>query len=155
MLIKVVRKDMRTRRAASVSFNAGLSLIEMMFASGIVALTLSMVFGALVSLSDVSQSAERRAIAVTHLATVLETLQSLPYEDLRRYDPSALEGLAKGETVVAECFDASGAVVPLPLPPGAVQEALPNPLRVRATITWTVGRGRILSMSGWVLLARS
>lgn len=151
---------MRTRPANRTSPQAtarvaGLTLIEVMFASGIVALTLSMVFGALVSLSELSQSAERRAIAATHLSTLLETLRSLPYEVLRRYDPSVLEGLMNGETAAAECFDASGAAVPLPIPPDAVQEALPNPVRVRATITWTVGRGRILSMSGWALLARS
>ena len=99
---------MKTRPASRsgpqvISKVAGLTLIELMFALGIVALTLSLVFGALVHLSNLSQMAERRAIAATHLGTIVETLQTLPYEDLLHYDPSSFEGLARGETAIENC----------------------------------------------------
>ena len=138
-----------TRNPAS---NAGMSLDEVMFAMGILATTLSLLFGSLISISVVGKLNEEKAVANTALNSTLEELRGKPLKDLLLYAPDTPEKPGVERSVLLECYDADGTAVELPMDlavdpdSGALLEALPdlpNPLEVKATLLWTNEKGHV------------
>lgn len=138
-----------TRRTAN---NAGMSLVEVMFAMGILATTLSLLFGSLISISIVGQLNEEKAVANTALNSTLEELRGKSLKDLLLYVPESPEKPGVERTVLLECYDGDGVAVELPMDlavdasTGALLEPLPdlpNPLEVKATLLWTTAKGHV------------
>ena len=129
---------------------SGVTLIELMFAVGVLAVALSLLFGSLMSISLAGKVTQARGVAAVQLASVMEELQGLSYESLLEYVPPTLEGAGTTETVEINCFDASGAELALPVSSETLEglsEPLPNPLRVESTVTWYDERGHEYSFS--------
>lgn len=127
---------------------SGFTLIEIMLAAGVVALALSMLFGSMISIGVMGDVAESRADASTTLAGILEYTRVLDFEDMLTFVPPEIEGIGVKNVITLECYDAAGGPISLPLTvdgEGGELEIppLPNPLEVRATITWSDERGHV------------
>jgi len=132
--------------------NAGMSLVEVMFAMGILATTLSLLFGSLISISVVGKINEEKAVANTALSSTLEELRGKPLKDLLLYAPDTPDKPGVERSVLLECYDEDGTAIELPMDlavdpdSGALLEALPslpNPLEVKATLLWTNEKGHV------------
>lgn len=130
--------------------DAGMTLIELMFACGILAMALSMIFGSLIGISVVGRLSESRTAATTTLASLIEDIQSMSFNELIAYVPPPVEGPGVSHTVEVACvvageaneegLDDEVATVPLPIP-SSYEGPLPNPLEVRVTLTWHEANG--------------
>lgn len=132
--------------------NDGMTLIEIMFAMGILAATLSLLFGSLISISIVGRINEDKAVANTALNSTLEELRNKPLQDLLLYTPETPDHPGVERTVQLECYDDDGAAIAIPMDlevdaaSGALLEPLPdlpNPLEVKATLLWTNEKGHV------------
>lgn len=135
---------------------SGMTLLELMFACGVLALALSMIFGSLVSLSIIGQISEERTCANSAVASILEEVRSVSSDELRGYVPPAdlvMPGIS--QTVTVECVipgatSADGtagetAYVPLPLPTGS-EQAFPSPMEIRVTLSWQERGGHVFQV---------
>lgn len=131
--------------------NEGMSLVEVMFAMAILATTLSLLFGSLISISVVGRLNEEKAVADTAVNSTLEELRGKPLKDLLLFVPETPEKPGAERTILLECYDKDGAAISLPMDlsvdaNGVLQEALPdlpNPLEVKATLMWTTQSGHV------------
>ena len=96
---------------------SGLTLLELMLAAGVLALALAFLFGSLITMSLASGLTENRASAVTHLASVLEEIRGLSYNEMLAYEPPEFDNLAPTEAITVECFKDDGTSLELPIPP--------------------------------------
>jgi len=136
---------------------AGVTLLELMFASGVLAVSLAMLFGALVSINVLGGVSEERAVAASEIAGVLEHLRTLDYADLVAYQlPWSVTEPGTERALVVECFDADGGSLTLPLsvPEGEDPPVLPNPLEVKVTLLWANENGRAHVMSASTEIGR-
>jgi len=120
--------------------NSGFTLLELMFAGGIMAMSMSLLFGSLIGLSVTGGLTESQAIAVTHLSSVAEELNTMSFTQLAAYAPPTFGNLGSAETIEVRCQDASGAMLTLPVD-AATASNLPNPLTVQVVVTWQDQRG--------------
>jgi type II secretory pathway pseudopilin PulG len=126
--------------------NAGVTLLELMFASGVLALALSMLFGSLISISALSTIAEERTVAAAQVASVAEEVRNLNFDALIDYTPPPVGGPGVHRTVLIEVYDADGTAMPLPLAGGGgATPTLPNPVEVKITMVWETAGGRVYS----------
>jgi type II secretory pathway pseudopilin PulG len=133
---------------------SGMTLLELMFAAGVLGMALTLLFGSLLTISAVGGMAEGRGIAVTHLASVMEQLRALNYNEMLAYQPPGFTALGATEQVKVECFKDDGTTVQLPVAPGSLPTPLPNPARARCTISWYDQRGHALSLNASQLFYR-
>lgn len=132
---------------------AGFTLLEAMFAAGVLSLALSMLFGSLLTINVIGQLSESRTQAACELASLLEEARTMSIGELINYVPPELHGPGIDQSVQLEYIDGSGNAVPLPLAPeeesgeAKVPAGLPNPLEIRATYAWTDENGRVYGMS--------
>lgn len=149
--------------------NAGMTLLELTIATGIMTVALAMSFGGVLSMVSVGRLSEEQEIATTHLATVMEELRTCNIEDIIAYEPPYLEGLGEEVYVALEYVNEEGNVVALPAAAGSEGEgegegedgvgavdpaSLPNPLELRVEITWLGERGREYSMDASAIFGR-
>ena len=146
------------------SANAGMTLVELMFATGISAVAMSMIFGGLMSITVVGRMNQHRLEAANTLASIIEEINSMPHEDLLAYSPPELYGPGVAQSVLVECLLPKGEesefreedwgtetqVMPgesktllLPLSE-ELEVELPNPLEIRVTLTWQEENGQAL-----------
>lgn len=123
----------------------GFTLLELMFAAGIVGLALVFLFGSLVTISLASTLTQNRSVAATHLTTVMEQLHGLGLEQLLTYTPPTFQNLGQTETVQVEAVLDDGGVLTLPVDPSTVGP-LPNPLQIRCRVSWIAVENRPLSL---------
>lgn len=136
----------------SLPDNAGLSLIEITFAMGILAVALSLIFGSMISVLVIGRINEERAVANTELSSILESMRGMPLSDLVTYAPEKPAHPGADRTIQLECFDADGASISLPMSlatdpltgkiTGPLPD-LPNPVEVKATLLWTRENGQV------------
>lgn len=135
--------------------NDGMSLIELTFASGVLAMALSMLFGSLLTITLVARLNEDRAVANVTLANVLDEVRGMTLEELLEYEAPLLSQPGTKAAVALVCFDNEGKTVPLPLvQQGNEQPDLPNPLEVKATLMWSNQKGHVFQSHATVLVAR-
>ena len=118
-----------------------------MFASGVLATGLGLLFGSLVNLSLLGQIAEGKTRATGYLSSVLEQARQTPRNRLFTISPLAPPkepGYAM--TVAIDAFDAAGVPVRLPVADPATAGAFPRPVQVRVTVVCTTPRGHMLSL---------
>ncbi|MCL4692387.1 MAG: type II secretion system GspH family protein [Candidatus Hydrogenedentes bacterium] len=121
---------------------SGVTLLELTVASGILAVALVLLMGGLVSIADTNEITENQSMASSHLESVIEEIQALPYDQLLEYQPPALPGLGATSTVQVAGIDSGGNQVLFPVDPATLGTPLPNPTEVQVTITWNDVRGR-------------
>lgn len=125
--------------------NSGVTLLELMFAAGIMTLALSFLFGSLVTIFLASDVVEDRAISVLQISRIMEEVREVSAGDLLSYEPPVVEGLGDNAAAEVRCLSADGAPITLPVDPSTLAAPLPNPTQVQCVLTWTTGRGRILT----------
>lgn len=135
----------------------GMTLIEVSFAAGVLALALAMLFGSLISLTVIGRLNEDRAIAEVELSTVIDHAARLPLEELVVYQPPSPARPGVKRSVSLVCFDHEGQPVNLPLPhgPGETPEIpeLPNPLELQATLLWSAPSGHVFRSAASTMVA--
>lgn len=142
---------------AKVRQDDGMTLLEVTFATGILAMALSLLFGSLISLTLVARLNEDQTIANTELTSVLDKAAQLPLEELVVYQPSAPDRPGVKRAVSLVCFDREGAPVNLPLSredgePVEIPD-LPNPLEVQAVMLWSAPSGHVFQYTATTLIA--
>lgn len=133
---------------------AGVTLLELTIASGILAVALVLLMGGLVSIADTNEITENQSMASSHLESVIEEIQSLSYDQLLEYQPPALPGLGAQSTIQVAGIDSSGNQVMLPVDAATLGTPLPNPAEVRVTVTWNDVRGRLYAARASTLCRR-
>lgn len=128
--------------------NSGFTLLEIMFAAGVLAIGLGLLFGSLVSINLLGQVAEGKTMATAYMSSVLEQVRSTPRSSVVTLVPR-LAPQEPGYTmnVALEAIDASGNTLRLPLASVAAGAALPNPLAIRATVVYTTPRNHMFSIT--------
>src|SRR5688572_23384894 len=115
---------------------AGMSLVEIMLASGVLATALSLLFGSLMSISVIGKISEERVAARVELSSVLEEFSDMKQaSDLLGYTLPTVEGPGVNHTAVVQAYLADGTAVSLPSVANP-QPTLPNPVEVKVTYTW-------------------
>lgn len=136
---------------------AGMSLIELMLATGILAGTMTAVFTSLVAVSVIGTTNESRTRASLALASILEEINVLPFSDVLKYAPPAtiktpgvshqitVEMLLSAQEDDDESSSQSSNVttVSLPVATGYNTSQIPNPVEVRVTLAWQEANGRV------------
>jgi type II secretory pathway pseudopilin PulG len=122
--------------------NAGMTLVEVMLASGVMATALSLLFGSLMSISVIGRISEERVSARAELGSVMEGLNGKTGAQLLAYVKPTLKGPGTNRAIVVQAYQANGTAVNLPFV-GQTPPTLPNPVEVKVTYTWTDEKGRI------------
>lgn len=139
-----------------VKSNSGMSLLELTFASGILAMALSLLFGSLISITLVARINEDMAIANIELANVLEEIRTMTLEELKDYEPPALEKPGTKQAVSLVFYDEFNEQIPLPLSEDDGDKLdspeLPNPLELEATLLWSNEKGHMFRSSATTLV---
>ncbi|MFO7775345.1 MAG: prepilin-type N-terminal cleavage/methylation domain-containing protein [Candidatus Hydrogenedentota bacterium] len=139
--------------------DAGMTLIELMIAAGIMTVAFVLLFGSIISISTTGQMTEDRALAAAHMGTITEELQGLGWDEFLAYEPPALGGLGTGAQINIELIDTSGAnetvLGALPTTHSDLATAFPpNPIEARITVSWLDTKGHQVSTSATALFAR-
>lgn len=143
-----------------VRFNGetGLTLLEVTFAAGILATAFALLLTSMMSMSVVRRGSETRQVAVTHLSSILEEVHDASFAELMSYVPPAFEGWEGNETLVIECFNSEGQAFVLPLTSdlsvNLMEGELPNPLEVKATLSWGNDWGPSFTVSASTFCSR-
>lgn len=119
----------------------GMTLLELMFAAGVTAMVLSLLFGSLVSVSVAGGVTANRAAAVAHLSSVMEELKTLAFNDLLTYQPPDFADLGPTEIIQVRCYYSDGTHITLPVDPATIATPLPNPFPVQCIVQWQDARG--------------
>jgi len=119
-----------------------------MIASGVVAMSMGMLFGSMVSIGVSGQVAEGKTQATAYMLSVLEQVRYTPRTSLFTFSPPAAPRDPGYTMAVAlDALDANGAAVRLPLASAAAGANLPYPLCVRATVVYTTPKGNLYSVT--------
>lgn len=129
-----------------------MTLVELVFAVGVLSVALGIMFSSLVSMYSMGQIAEGRTRAAMVMTSVLDDLRDLELVQVLAYNPNPTRFEDSNAVVVLEAIAADGSAVALPAVGSTA--TFPNPLEVRATVLWTQVRGRTFSMSGSTLIGR-
>lgn len=127
--------------------DSGFSLIELCIASGIMAVAFLFIIGGVVDASSSNSVVTTNTLANTQLTSTLEQLRGTPFSTMVATTPTAVDGLGASAVISLAAVNSSGGLVTFPISNAATVAALPNPLEVRATVTWRDVNGRLLSQS--------
>lgn len=135
---------------------SGFALLELLFAAGVMALAISLLFGSLLNISTIGRLSENQAIAVSRISSISEELRSATVDDLLAYRPPNFDGLGVAENVEISCIDSAGETIMLPFD-GTHEDLanpLPNPVEVFVQVTWQDDRGHAFTISGSTKVGR-
>lgn len=125
---------------------AGMTLIEVTLATGVMALTLSLLFGSLVnmkSLGDITRDGTRATMV---LENTLELVRTISPSNLMASNLSVTDGPGVSRTIQVKVVNGSGTWITLPSASTAIG-TMPNPVEVQVTIIWRDERGHVFSRS--------
>lgn len=124
----------------------GMTLIELMFAAGVLAFVLSMIFTSVVTMGMNREIHTQRLQAESTVSEILDQISRTSRDQILNFRPN-LENLPGNNAVIrVEAISASGTPITLPNN-GNIN--LPNPLEVRVTLTWqTTDRGYTITKRG-------
>ena len=141
----------------------GMTLIEVMWASGVLAIALALLMGSVISISVVGAINEGQTQAISALSSVLEELKTMPFEDVLTYTPPDLACPGKSfmvtvslvippDTEESESEESEPHVIALPLPPdgptSAEELTIPNPVELHVVLAWEEDNGQIFQVNG-------
>ena len=123
----------------------GFTLVELCVAAGIMAVVFLFMIGGVIDVNGSNQVIVQRTIAQSTLQSTFEQMRSLTIDEIAVYSAPVLDGLGAQAAISLSCVDSSNNAVPIPLSDPTSASSLPNPLEVRATVTWRDPSGRLLS----------
>lgn len=133
--------------------NAGITLLELMFAAGVMAVALSMLFGSLIGINLMGEVAEGRSRASTVMSSVLEEVRASNFNTILEFAPTPITHPGVTIVVQLEVVDEDGNLTQVPLAEDA-EVNFPNPAEIKATVVWTTPRGRAYSMTSSTMKGR-
>ncbi|MCP4639895.1 MAG: hypothetical protein GY851_05660 [bacterium] len=139
---------------ALTSSSAGLTLLEIMIATGILTIALVMSLGSVISISTASDSTADQAVAMATVASVLEQIQTLSFDEVMAYYPGASSELGATTAISLVCYDTTGTPVSMPCNPEDAGVSFPNPMEAQVTVVWRDLGGRPRTMRASTMLMR-
>lgn len=133
---------------------AGIILLELMIAAGVMLGAVVLIIGSLLSVWDVIIISEQRASTYSEVSTVLEELRSLTFDEILQYDPELLNSTANIEEVRLAFLDADGVLISLPVQEEIDVDALPNPVEISLTLVQLDRKGHALTQTASTLVRR-
>jgi prepilin-type N-terminal cleavage/methylation domain-containing protein len=128
--------------------NLGFTLIELMIASGVVAMSMGVMFGSLISIGVLGQVAEGKTEATAYMMSVLEQARGMSRANLFTYTPQAPpQDPGFTMALALDALKADGTTLRLPLADQTAGSSLPAPFAVRATVVYTTSRGYMYSIT--------
>ena len=156
---------------------AGMTLIEVMMAAGIIAFAMSAIYSGFVSMAMLADINKDRAEAVGVVSSLIEEIQAMDFNAVLEYVPPDLtsapgvdhwveaqlvipadeaveeEGGGIVGDVVSELLDAEPDTEPLPAE-GLDVSQLPNPSEVKITLFWEDRHGRVYQFAASTKVGR-
>jgi type II secretory pathway pseudopilin PulG len=127
-------------RGRSLPANAGMTLLEILIASGIMATALVLVMSSLANIDATGETAGERSLANSHATSVLEELRGTDQVGLLLYRPPVFRGL-RGETITVQYVGTAGNLVTVPMAASSSVTPIPNPTEIRVTVRWQTKSG--------------
>ncbi len=119
-----------------------------MIASGVVAMSMGVMFGSLISIGVLGQVAEGKTEATAYMMSVLEQVRGMSRANLFTYTPQAPPRCPGFTMALAlDAVKADGSTLRLPLSSPTAGSSLPAPFAVRATVVFTTPRGHMYSVT--------
>lgn len=118
----------------------GMTLIEVMFAVGVLAFSFSVVYGSMVSMYMLNQINSDRVRAVASVSSMLEEISTLTYQKLASYSPPKVQGPGTKYWTNVDIINGAS-TISLPIQGGSTAK-IPNPCEVRVTMHWYDSTGR-------------
>lgn len=125
-----------------ISERTGATLLELAIALGILASTLVLLLGGIISISEAHSLTSDRTAASIALESTIEQIRSLSYDELLAFQPAPPPSLGGAAALTISCMDATGAPLSTPINPTSLAQPLPNPVEVRIVAQWRDDRGR-------------
>ena len=120
--------------------NAGFTLLEVSFATGILLVSLGLAYGAVIGFALTGETADRRDAAMQAAASVMESIHGLSLESLAHFTPEETYGPRSGVSVTVEIRGQEEAWRSLPLAPDdALEPGAPIIVRVSGQTHTTRG----------------
>lgn len=123
----------------------GMTLLELMFASGILAFVLSMIFTSVITVGMNREIHTQRLQAESVVSEILDQISRADTTQILSFNPMVQHLPGKNPVLRVEVLTASGNPISLPVT-GNVN--LPNPLEVRVTLSWQTTRGYSITERG-------
>lgn len=142
------------RRSSPSCSEAGMTLLEVTLACGLMSVAFVMIIGSLMSVSNANTVTEDRTVAAAHLSGIMEELHTLPSDQLAAYQPPAQEGLGAQERFSVVAIGSDGSRITFPIATAQTFSQLPNPFEVQATVTWRDRDGHLQVARGSTMVGR-
>jgi len=133
---------------------SGMALVEVMFALGILAVTLTFLVGTLVSFNRLATVTEQRERAAVRMSSYLEGLRHSPPADIAAAKYQPVLAPENGEVWQVQCQTADGNYLPVPIDTSTLSSPLTDPLAVRVTLTRKDASGVPVQLSSGVVCAK-
>ncbi len=143
-----IMKTSATHKMARLRRNdAGVTLIELTFAAGVLATALGIMFSALITLAVMGDVAEGRSRATTAMSGVMEGMRAAGPMAVLTSEPAPVSCDGHTMAVMMEVFDTDGEPMALPITPDVNGNLppLPEPMEIRVTLMWEGRGGRTYS----------
>ena len=138
-------------RGRAFEKNTGMALVEVLFALGILVVTLSFLVGSLISFNRLATVTEQRERAAVRMSSYLDGLRhAAPGEIVAgSFQPALVP--ENGEVWQVHCQTADGNYLPIPIDTSTLSSPLTAPLTVRVTVTRKDVHGVPIKLSSGVI----
>ncbi len=128
--MKIIRNSNRQER--------GMTLVELMFAAGILAFVLSMIFTSVISVGVNHEIHTQRLQAESAVNEVLDQISRTDASQILSFQPDVVLLPGNSAVLQIEAVTADGLNISIP---SADQVSLPNPVEIRVILSWQTDRG--------------
>ncbi len=123
----------------------GMTLLELMFAAGILAFVLSMIFTSVITMGANGEIQAQRLQAESVVNEVLDQISRTDKSQILTFQPDVPNLPGTNANIQIEVIGSTG---PIQLPVNGQNVNLPDPLEVRVTLTWETTRGYVITKRG-------
>ncbi len=123
----------------------GMTLLELMFAAGILAFVLSMIFTSVITMGANGEIQAQRLQAESVVNEVLDQISRTDKSQILNFQPDVPNLPGTNANIQIEVIGSTG---PIQLPVNGQNVNLPDPLEVRVTLTWETTRGYVITKRG-------
>lgn len=175
--MNILRKKSNPRKRHIDRNDAGLTLMELMIAAGITAVSLVIIIQSVIGVAQLNSQTKERAMAAGYVSSVFEVLRSMPFDDMLTINPMGTAGSVlptslstvgamqtfefaglNNATIVLEAMmpaDIGGQAygMPFPISEEMFPDGIPNPLEVKVTMRAYTNQGRPFNVTATTLIA--
>ncbi|HOV32225.1 MAG TPA: type II secretion system protein [Candidatus Hydrogenedens sp.] len=133
MIKKIIKTRENKRR------QRGMTLVELMFAAGILTFVLSMIFTSVISVGVNREIHTQRLQAESAVNDVLDQISRMDASQILSFQPDVVLLPGNSAVLQIEAVVSDGSTINIPSVNGAV--TLPNPVEIRVILSWQTDRG--------------